>query len=188
MAKFDHFDFLAPLYDWVIHPREPEMLRSLIDFNGCGLVLDAGGGTGRISQFLCNAQRDVVIVDLSFRMLQKAVEKKNLDVICAPIEKLPFRDGAFSCIIMVDALHHVIDQSATAAELWRVLGKDGRLIIEEPDIEKLAVKMIALAEKMALMRSHFLKAEVIAGFYENLDAKISIERAANNCWIVVDKI
>ena len=40
-------------------------------------------------------------------------------------------------------------------ELLRVLKPDGRLVIEEPDIRKLPVRIVALLEKLFLMRSHF---------------------------------
>jgi len=35
----------------------------------------------------------------------------------------------------------------------RVLAPGGRLVIEEPDVERTPVRLIALAEKLALMRS-----------------------------------
>ena len=57
---------------------------------------------------------------------------------------------------MVDALHHVIHQGQTAREMYRVLKPGGRIVIEEPDIRKFGVKLIAVAEKLLLMRSHFL--------------------------------
>ena len=47
---------------------------------------------------------------------------------------------------MVDALHHVADQEATIRELWRLLKPGGRIIIEEPDIRRFEVKLLALIE------------------------------------------
>ena len=57
---------------------------------------------------------------------------------------------------MVDALHHVINHGQTAREMYRVLKPGGRIVIEEPDIRSFYVKLIAVAEKLLLMRSHFL--------------------------------
>ncbi len=57
---------------------------------------------------------------------------------------------------MVNALHHVCNQQETVNELWRTLQPGGRIVIEEPDVRTFAVKLFALGEKLALMRSHFL--------------------------------
>jgi ubiquinone/menaquinone biosynthesis C-methylase UbiE len=57
--------------------------------------------------------------------------------------------------MVVDALHHFPDQSAAIGELLRVLKPGGRLVIEEPDIARFAVKLVALAERLALIGSYF---------------------------------
>jgi len=59
----------------------------------------------------------------------------------------PIPPGSFERIIMVDALHHVIDQSQTARELLRLLAPGDRIVIIEPDIHKPIVKGIAFPKK-----------------------------------------
>lgn len=184
----DHFDLLAPIYDHVIRPRKPAQFLSLLKPKADHpLVLDAGGGTGRISQFIAGQGYQVVVVDVSHRMLEKALEKKGLSAVCAPGERMPFDAGTFDHVVMVDAFHHVIDQAQTANELYRVLKPGGRLIIEEPDVQFFAVKLIALAEKLALMRSHFFAPEEIAHFFDPSLATVTIQTEKPNAWIVVDK-
>ncbi|MCJ7718232.1 MAG: class I SAM-dependent methyltransferase, partial [Anaerolineales bacterium] len=153
---FDHFDFLAPIYDFFIKAKPPETLTSLADLSPSDRLLDAGGGTGRISQYFKPLVNQVIIADLSIQMLAKSQIKDGLDPVNSHSEALPFPNDSFNRVIMVDALHHVCDQAKTALELWRVLKPGGKIIIEEPDINSRAVKLVALAEKLALMRSHFL--------------------------------
>ena len=89
---------------------------------------------------------------------------------------------------MVDALHHVASQVTTAQELWRILKPGGRMVIEEPNIQVFGVKLIALAEKLALMRSHFLSQTQIAGLFQSPDARVRVEDGGSTIWIVVEKM
>ncbi len=88
---------------------------------------------------------------------------------------------------MVDALHHVFNQRQTLAELWRVLAPGGRIVIIEPDIHKFAVKLIAVAEKILLMRSHFLPGEKIAALFANQNTHVRVISDEFNIWVCAEK-
>ncbi len=188
MSTFDHFDFLAPLYDTFIRPADPQELWKHAALPADGALLDAGGGTGRVAQSMLGKAQPVVVADLSCKMLAEARRKGSLQTVCSQIERLPFADGTFARIIMVDALHHVIDQQQTINELWRVLQPGGRLVIEEPDIRTLAVKLIALGEKLALMRSHFLDSRQISALFHFPDARVQVEAKNHAAWVIAEKI
>ena len=64
-----------------------------------------------------------------------------------------------------------VTTAETAAELWRTLKPGGRLVIMEPDIRLFSVKLVALAEKVALMRSHFLAPAAIVRLFRYPDAR-----------------
>jgi ubiquinone/menaquinone biosynthesis C-methylase UbiE len=189
MPLIDHFGILAPFYDRVIHVREPKELIQLGNLPVEGRLLDAGGGTGRVSQTLNEYVSSVVIADLSLKMLREANGKEHLSTVCSHAELLPFPDESFERIIMVDALHHVCDYKKTVRELWRLLKPGGRIIIEEPDIRTIPVKFIAIAEKLALMRSQFVSPpdiKLLFGGYKNSRSFIKNNKAIS--WVVVEKI
>lgn len=187
MPLLSHFDFLAPFYEAVIKPREPKELPSLAALPTEGMLLDAGSGTGRVAQFLRSMATALVAVDLSLRMLKEARKKDGLHPVRSFTEKLPFPDCSFARIIIVDALHHVVNPQQTAQELWRVLQPGGRIVIEEPDVRTFAVKLVALAEKLALMRSRFLSPSQIAGLFPYPEAHVHIVTKGLNAWIIVEK-
>lgn len=187
MPVFDHFDFLAPFYDRVIQAKPPEGLLSILDLPADGSLLDAGGGTGRVAQWFPGKIREVIITDLSLKMLVQAQGKNGLVTTNSHSEWLPFSAGYFDRIIMVDALHHVCDQQETADELWRVLKPGGRIVIEEPDIRYAGVKLIAVAEKIALMRSHFLSPIRIIGLFSGKNAVHRIQNDGPTAWVIIDK-
>lgn len=78
--------------------------------------------------------------------------------------------------------------SSTSAERWTNSG--GRLVIEEPDLRFFGVKLLALAEKFALMRSHFLSPPRIAELLGYSNAKVYIEMSARsvNAWVIAEKV
>jgi demethylmenaquinone methyltransferase/2-methoxy-6-polyprenyl-1,4-benzoquinol methylase len=184
---FDHFGFLAPVYEKLIQPKDPQEIREFGGLPTNGTLLDAGGGTGRIAQALCGQAGMIVVADLSLKMLAQAQSKADLQLVCNHSERLPFPSASFERVIMVDALHHVIDQQQTADELWRVLKPGGRLVIEEPDIRVWSVKLMAVFEKLALMRSHFLSPPQIAALFPHHQTKVSIETKGYNAWVIVER-
>ncbi len=151
------------------------------------MLLDAGGGTGRVSFALKELVRDVVVVDPSRGMLRYAVGK-NLAACCAPAENLPFASNSFGRILMVDAFHHVHNQENVVSELWRVLALDGKIIIVEPDIQRWGVKLIALGEKMLLMRSHFFSAAKIATLLEKPKFRVRVIYFEMQAFICVERV
>ena len=184
----DHFDFLARIYDRVIPPPDPERIGRLLRLPAGGWLLDAGGGTGRVSASLSEQVDGVVVSDLSPGMLARARAKGGLHAVRAHAETLPFPDHRFSRVLVVDALHHFCDQRDAIADLIRVLEPGGRLVIEEPDYTRFAVKLVALAERLALMRSRFHTPEVIRDIVAAQGLEARIERDGGfAAWVVVDK-
>ncbi len=187
MPRLDHFDLLAPLYDRLISPPDAALFASLVGLPTSGLLLDAGGGTGRVAQQIKHMARAVVVADASRAMLAQAGDKAGLLPVACEVEALPLPGGAFARVIMVDAFHHLRDQTGSLHELWRVVAPGGRLVIEEPDIRRTAVKLVALAEKLLLMRSHFQPAERLAEGLQRLGAQVRIHREGHTAWVIGEK-
>ncbi|NWG08428.1 MAG: class I SAM-dependent methyltransferase [Chloroflexi bacterium] len=179
---FDHFDVIAPIYARVTYSSLNKM-RELAALPVKGRLLDVGGGTGRVASAVRDLVDEVVVADVSMGMLRQT-PRPALQPVCAFSEFLPFPSGSFERVILVDALHHVVHQPATADEMFRVLKPGGRIIIEEPDIRSFGVKLIALAEKLLLMRSHFLSPRQIADLFE----RATIHTEDSSAWVVVLKL
>jgi ubiquinone/menaquinone biosynthesis C-methylase UbiE len=94
-------------------------------------VLDVGCGTGTLAAWLAqDAAARVWGVDPSPEMLDVARRKVPAGVGLKEgrAEALPFRDGWFERVVMMLVLHHV-DRGRASAEVQRVLGEGGRLVI-----------------------------------------------------------
>jgi demethylmenaquinone methyltransferase/2-methoxy-6-polyprenyl-1,4-benzoquinol methylase len=183
----DHFDILAPLYDRLMGAPDAERLALHLRPTSRGCLLDLGGGTGRVSNRLRGRFDRAVVCDPSGRMLAKA-RRKGLDGIRGRAEALPFSDAAFDRVLVVDALHHFADPPSAMGEIARVLRPGGRVVIEEFDADRAVVRMAALAEKMAWMKSRFFRPRDIRRIMQmcGLEADIA-DRHRFSVWVVGDK-
>ena len=188
MPIIDHFGLIAPYYDHAIPLRELEQYIRIIELPVGGSLLDVGGGTGRVAKALKGQVSQAIVVDASMGMLSQAKIKDGLRLACSYSESLPFPTAYFERVIMVDALHHVSDQQASASELWRVVRPGGLVVILEPDIRMASVKVIAILEKVLLMRSHFLSPDRIAQLFSFPDADFRIVNNGFNAWVCIRKI
>ena len=181
----DHFSLVSRYYDRLFPILNAERLRELLQLPAAGRFLDLGGGTGQVAQALRGFVDEIVVLDESVGMLRQA-RLKGLPAVRGEAERLPFANGAFARILLVDTFHHLRDQRQAAAELLRVLAPGGRLVIEEPDVERTPVRLIALAEKLILMRSHFFAPQAVQGMFEAAGGRVRLEREGAKFWAVVE--
>lgn len=183
MPAFDHFALIAPIYARVTYSKK-DVMREVAKLPVQGKLLDVGGGTGRVASAIRDMVDEITLADESFGMLANS-PRDSFQSVCGGSESLPFADESFERVIMVDALHHVADHSHTAREMFRVLKPGGVLVIEEPDIRTFAVKLIAIAEKLLLMRSHFLSPEKIVELFT--DGEKTIRTEDSTAWVIIRK-
>ncbi len=182
------FDLLGPLYDHVISPKETEALHAPLNLPSDGWLLDIGGGTGRASAGLLDSIDHLVICDLSLPMLQEAKEKGIHNLVQASVTHLPFAADTFNRMMVIDALHHMPNQQESVGQMLRALKPGGRLLIEEPDIHLFGVKLIALVEKLALMKSTIHPPDKIKAMAESHGGKVSLDSdGKGSAWVMVDK-
>lgn len=93
-------------------------------FDACpaeGAALDIGGGSAHAKSF----RAGIVTLDI--------LPFPGIDVV-ADAHALPFADGSFAAIVMLDVLHHLARPVAFLREAARVLRPKGRLAMIEPGI------------------------------------------------------
>jgi len=102
---------------------------------GRARALDVGCGTGRTLVELAQCFREVVGIDVSRGMLERARRRifahgaTNVKISIMDAQELGFPDNCFSYVISHTALHHVNDLRRALCEMRRVLAPGGRLVI-----------------------------------------------------------
>lgn len=137
-GEYLNYDPFADIYDRtrVIPPDTVaeivEICARASNLRKGGLFLDAGVGTARFAATMAAAYPGRVVgVDVSSDMLAVAREKTGpgLSLARGDLQRLPFRTGAFSGILVVHILHLITEWQAVLDELRRVLGPAGVLIL-----------------------------------------------------------
>lgn len=89
--------------------------------------------------------------------------------------------------LIVDAFHHFQDWPQAAVELVRVLGPGGRMVIEELDTRHWLVKLVALGERLLLMRSRFYAPADLTRLFTTAGGQVAIHQDQPGIyWAVIE--
>jgi len=102
-------------------------------------VLEVGCGLGTLSWGIAGESSYTVGIDFSRHAIYKARDlysstQKNLSFLVASSTHLPFKDESHNCIICSHLFEHMTkrDANKTQREIFRVLTKGGRIVVEQP--------------------------------------------------------
>ena len=104
--------------------------------------LDLGSDNGVISLLLRRRGGDWASADLTEEAARSIRELVDTDVHRLEGARLPFRDGEFDRVVVVDMLEHVADETAFASELARITKRGGRLVVNTPHLKRTALRRV----------------------------------------------
>ena len=96
-----------------------------------GLVLDIGCGRGEDPPFMVNARR-IIGYDLDAEILKYYSERNSTDAVSGNAASMPFKDSSIDSLSCVDVLEHIPDYKQTLREMFRIIKKNGVLVISVP--------------------------------------------------------
>jgi ubiquinone/menaquinone biosynthesis C-methylase UbiE len=110
-----------------------------------GDIVEVGAGTGANLRHLPDSVRHVIAVEpdpaMAERLRARAADLgRDVEVVSAPAEALPFPDRSVNVLVTTLVLCTVRDPDAVVAELRRVLRDDGRLIVLEHVVDPVAAR------------------------------------------------
>lgn len=151
VATFDRF---ARYYDLAMPGASRADLRAglAVADRPVERVLDLGGGTGRAAAALTGYDR--VVLDAARGMLRRARDR-GLVAVQGDATRLPVQTDSFDAVVVVDALHHMPDWDAIAAEVERILRPGGVFVVREFDPTTLPGRGLVAAERLVGFDSQF---------------------------------
>jgi demethylmenaquinone methyltransferase/2-methoxy-6-polyprenyl-1,4-benzoquinol methylase len=139
------FDSIAHRYDFLNHflslgldIRWRKFAVNKLNLSGGEKIIDIASGTGDFSIETRKFKPSLVLgVDVSLNMLrifrQKALRKKvkNLNLLCAEAENLPFKDETFDVCLVAFGVRNFSDLGMGLSEIYRILKPGGKLAVLE---------------------------------------------------------
>jgi len=109
------------------------IVQSFLPFIQLGDVLDAGSGDGTMASLLASRCRSITCLDCSEKVLQAARQRLSGlgNVVFAPgdFHALPFPDGSFDHVLLLNVLTYTKDAAQVLREAARVLRSGGNLTV-----------------------------------------------------------
>jgi len=129
------YNATAPSYDEQYRKEQEAKYRKALEYVNAAagrMVLDVGCGTGLLFSHVAEAQA-VVGVDISRELLlrakEQAVKFRNIHVVRADADHLPFRDAFFDAVFAFTVLQNMPKPEETLGELKRVTKPGGNIVI-----------------------------------------------------------
>ena len=104
--------------------------------------LDLGSDNGVVSLLLRQRGGHWASADLTEEAVSSIRDLVEHDVHLVAGGRLPFADGSFDRVAVVDMLEHVPDERAFVAELARILRPGGTLVVNTPHLKRSALKRL----------------------------------------------
>lgn len=119
--------------------RELDWLNEWTGAQGGEKVIDLGTSTGLYARGLAQSSATIFAVDLAWGMLEAArgeierelpyAEARNIVLMRAAAENLPFRDGSVDAVVVGGSLNEMKSSEVALAEARRVVRPGGRMVV-----------------------------------------------------------
>jgi SAM-dependent methyltransferase len=120
-------------------------------------ILDVGCGSGWVAKYFVPKGVQVHSLDISVVNPAKALKlypSDNHRGVVADSFRLPFTDCSFDCVIASEIIEHVVSPADFIQELFRVVKKNGELIITTPYKEKIIYNLCVHCNRKTPVNAH----------------------------------
>lgn len=155
MKKFDrvseHYDNFMKLFNF----NKMNEIKNALELRGDEVVIDIGGGTGSLAEYISGSCKVVYVLDESKGMLSKVKANPKIVPILGDALDITFDSSSIDVVTMVDVLHHIENQPRLIEEIYRVLKEDGKLLILDFEKNHIKTKILRAFEYILFGKLYF---------------------------------
>jgi ubiquinone/menaquinone biosynthesis C-methylase UbiE len=161
LKKFDrvykHYDKFIEMFKF----NKGEEIKEILNLQGEEVVLDIGGGTGRLADYISSDCKIVYILDESEGMLSKVKANGKVVPILGDGLNTDFENNSIDIVLMVDVFHHIENQKGLIQEAYRILKDNGKLLILDLEKKNAKIRMLRVFEFILFGKLYFKTSEEI---------------------------
>lgn len=169
-------------YDLYIEEKEDiistfkKRLDVIEKYKKSGKILDVGCATGFFLKLAKSRGWDVYGTDMSKFASEYAKKKGGLrNIFYGDLKKVKFKDNMFDVITMFDVIEHLPDPKNTLKHIYKLLRKNGLIVITTPDSGSIVAKLLGRRwEEFRRAREHtyFFSKKTLFKMLKKTDFKI----------------
>lgn len=143
-----------------------EEIKVAADINKDEVIVDIGGGTGKLAHYISSSCKTVYILDESEKMLSKVKQGKNLITIKGNALKTPFENNSIDTVILSDVFHHIKEQEELIIEVKRILKNGGKLVMMDFHRKHIKTRVLRAFEFILFGRLFFKTKDEVKALLE----------------------
>lgn len=146
MKKFDkvagHYDNFMKLFAF----DKSDEIKDALMLRGDEIVVDVGGGTGKLAEVMADNCQTIYVLDESKGMLAKVKQNSKVKPIIRDALNTNFEKESIDIVTMVDSLHHIDNHPELMKEMHRILKVGGKILILDLEREDIRIKLLKIFE------------------------------------------
>lgn len=167
MKKFDkvfnHYDNFINLFNL----NKMDEIKDILDLCGNEVIVDMGGGTGKLAKYLSENCHIIYVLDESEGMLSNVNENEKVVTMVGDALDTSFDSNSIDIVIVSDMLHHIKHQEKLIKEICRILKKDGKILIMEFEKKHIKIQMLRIFEYILFGKLYFLSREEVVNLIKD---------------------
>lgn len=184
MKKFDrvfnHYDNFIRLFNL----NKMDEIKDVLDLCGNEVIVDMGGGTGKLAKYLSEDCNIIYVLDESEGMLSNVNENEKVVPMLGDALDTSFDSNSIDIVIVSDMLHHIKNQEKLIEEICRILKKSGKILIMEFEKKHIKTQILKIFEYILFGKLYFLSSEEVANLVKD---KFSISKFIDNKYYFIIK-
>jgi len=160
---FKHYDNFMKLFDF----NKMNEIKNILELRGDEVVVDIGGGTGNLGEYLSESCQVVYVLDESKGMLSKVKANTKVVPVLGDALYTTFDSSSVDVVTIVDVLHHIENQPRLIEEIYRILKEDGKLLILDFEKRHIKTKILRAFEYILFGKLYFRTREEVINLIIN---------------------